>query len=134
MDNIIFTPYDEKIHPVYFYEKSTESDEFLLDYYYDIENAIQESLEQGINDKMVGIVNTVFVLSSQTYDNTNFKRMIAQLTYIMLQQNYLYASLSKKQVEYFQISLEEAMDIIEEYVVNTGIVIYIIDILEEENE
>ena len=77
---------------------------------------------------MVGIINDVFVLSPQEYDDVNFKQMISQLTYIMLQQNYLYASLSKKQVEYFQIPIEEAMDIIEQYVLDTGLIIYIIDV------
>ena len=132
--NIAFTPYDEEVHPIYFYGKSTEPDEFLLNYYYEIEDAIQETLGDNVNDKMVGIINTVFVLSPQEYDNVNFEQMISQLTYIMLQQNYLYASLSKNQIEYFQISIEEAMDIIEQYVYNTGMIIYIIDIMEEINE
>lgn len=132
--NIAFTPYDEEVHPIYFYGKSTEQDEFLLNSYYEIEDAIQETLGDNVNDKMVGIINTVFVLSPQEYDNVNFEKMIAQLTYVMLQKNYLYASLSKSQIEYFQISIEEAMDIIEQYVCDTGMIIYIIDIMEEINE
>ena len=126
--DIAFTPYNEDVHPIYFYGKVTETDEFLLNYYYEIEDAVQETLGGNVSDTMVGIINDVFVLSPQEYDDVNFKQMISQLTYIMLQQNYLYATLSKKQVEYFQIPIEEAMDIIEQYVLDTGIIIYIIDV------
>ena len=126
--DIAFTPYNEDVHPIYFYGKVTETDEFLLNYYYEIEDAVQETLGGNVSDTMVGIINDVFVLSPQEYNDANFEQMISQLIYIMLQQNYLYASLSKKQVKYFQISIEEAMDIIEQYVLDTGIIIYIIDV------
>lgn len=129
--DIAFTPYDDAVHPIYFYGKETEQDEFLLNYYYEIEDSIRDSFGEIKDDTMVGIINEVFVLTPFEYNGEVFEQLIARLSYIMIKYNYLYASLSKQQVEYFNISIDEAADIISEYTDNTGITIYIYDIMEE---
>lgn len=129
--DITFTPYDDAIHPIYFYGKETEQDEFLLNYYYEVEDTIKDSLGEIKDDTMVGIINEVFVLTPFEYNKEVFEQLIARLSYVMIKYNYLYVSLSKQQIEYFNISIDEATDIISEYTNNTGIMFYIYDIMEE---